>query len=421
MPRHAAFIVNKKGRTSMRKQTLENGVRVVVHPMNHTRSVSIGVWIEVGSRYETPEQAGMAHFIEHMLFKGTKTRSAKDLAIAFDRIGGNSNAYTSKEQTCYYTRVLDRYAIQAIDLLADMLWNSVFDPEEMEREKQVIAEEIHMVEDTPDDCVHEYLWETIFQSHLLAQPILGTQKTVASFTREQVVDFYQKAYHPSKVIISIAGNVDHALLDHLEKQFGTPNWERQELPTITPGTFHVGEIQKEREIEQVHVTLAWPSPSVLDADIYAIVLLQTMLGGSMSSRLFQSIREEKGLAYSIYCYQTSYVDSGVFAIYGGTSKDQLNELLEAVHECLDEVATNGFTAEELEDAKTQIEANLYLSLESSTTWMNRLARNEILYGTQQDVESYLEKYRAVSCEDILRVSQMFTKKPAKSIIQPYSS
>lgn len=418
---HAAFLVFLKGRISMTKLTLPNGVRVLTHPMEHTRSVSIGIWVEVGSRHEQPEESGMAHFIEHMLFKGTKTRSAKDLAIAFDTIGGNSNAYTSKEQTCYYTRVVDRYAERAIELLGDMLWNSVFDPEEMEREKQVIIEEIHMVEDTPDDIVHEYLWEGIYKNHPLARPILGTSETVASFSREQVCAFYNKMYHPSRIIVSVAGNVNDSLIQQIEKTFGAVEWENQEQEEVLPAPFYSVEIVNEREIEQAHVTLAWNSHSVLDEDIYAIVLLQTMLGGSMSSRLFQTIREEKGLAYSIYCYHTSYIDGGVFAIYGGTSTDQVNELLAAIDEIVKYICTTGFTSQELDNALAQIESNLILSLESSTTWMNRLARNEILYGEQHSVESYLEKYKAVTLEDILRVAQLFQNPKSCSILKPYAS
>lgn len=420
MPRHAAFVLLAKGRINMSKRILPNGVRVLSHSMEHTRSVSIGVWVEAGSRYESAKEAGMAHFIEHMLFKGTTTRSAKELAIAFDKIGGNSNAYTSKEQTCYYTRVLDSYAHQAVELLADMLWNSVFDPQEIEREKQVIIEEIHMVEDTPDDSVHEYLWAGIYDKHPLAQPILGTIETVNTFTQEELIAFYKRMYYPSRIIVSVAGNIDDRLLDTICQLFGSNHWDSQSIAPLTKGDFHPAAVCNEREIEQAHVTLAWPSTAVKDPSIYAIVLLQTMLGGSMSSRLFQAIREERGLAYSIYCYQTSYLDSGVFAIYGGTSTDQLTELLEAVDDILAEVVEKGFSETELQNAKAQIESNLLLSLESSTTWMNRLARNETLYGEQHTVESYLQKYQAVTSDDILKAAQLFTHPKAISIVQPYS-
>lgn len=402
----------------MTKHTLKNGVRVIVHPMSHTRAVSIGVWVETGSRHETPEQAGMAHFIEHMLFKGTSTRSAKDLAIAFDRIGGNSNAYTSKEQTCYYTRVLDRYTKEAIDLLADMLWNSLFDEEEMEREKQVILEEIHMVEDTPDDIVHEYLWEAMYPYHPLGQSILGTKETLLSFTREQILEFYKEAYHPSRIIVSIAGNLEEGLMSYLEEAFGEVSWDLPKEVTILPAAFQAATVKHTKEVEQAHLTLAWPSAGVKDEEIYATVLLQTMLGGSMSSRLFQEIRETRGLAYSIYSYHTSYIDQGVFAIYGGTSPEQMEELELAIDESIQQVLSEGFTETELENAKDQIVSNIYLSLESSTTWMNRLARNEILYGYQKSIDEYVNRYQQVTLQQIHQVSQLFTQESAKSVILP---
>ena len=211
------------------------------------------------------------------------------------------------------------------------------------------------------------------------------------------------------------------MIQQIEKTFGAVEWENQEQEEVLPAPFYSVEIVNEREIEQAHVTLAWNSHSVLDEDIYATVLLQTMLGGSMSSRLFQTIREEKGLAYSIYCYHTSYIDGGVFAIYGGTSTDQVNELLAAIDEIVKDICTTGFTSQELDNALAQIESNLILSLESSTTWMNRLARNEILYGEQHSVESYLEKYKAVTLEDILRVAQLFQNPKSCSILKPYAS
>ncbi|MFC4354467.1 M16 family metallopeptidase [Chryseomicrobium palamuruense] len=402
----------------MTKHILKNGVRVIVHPMSHTRAVSIGVWIEAGSRHETAEQAGMAHFIEHMLFKGTQTRSAKDLAIAFDRIGGNSNAYTSKEQTCYYTRVLDRYTKEAIDLLADMLWNSVFDEEEMEREKQVIIEEIHMVEDTPDDCVHEYLWEAMYPDHPLGHSILGTKETLASFSRDDVLAFYKDAYHPSRIIVSLAGNIEDDMIPYLEQVFGQVSWEEPQKSVLQPALFHATEVRNTKEVEQAHLTIAWPSSGVKDEQIYATVLLQTMLGGSMSSRLFQEIRETRGLAYSIYSYHTSYIDQGVFAIYGGTSPEQLEELEAAIHESVNHLLETGFTEIELENAKDQIISNIYLSLENSTTWMNRLARNEILYGYQKSIDEYVNRYQQVTLHDIEQVSQLFIQKSAKSLILP---
>lgn len=418
MPRHAAFSNVREGKRRMTKHILKNGVRVIVHPMSHTRAVSIGVWVEAGSRHETAEQAGMAHFIEHMLFKGTKARSAKDLAIAFDRIGGNSNAYTSKEQTCYYTRVLDRYSKEAIDLLADMLWNSVFDEDEMEREKQVIIEEIHMVEDTPDDCVHEYLWEAMYPNHPLGHSILGTKETLASFSRDDVLAFYKDAYHPSRIIVSLAGNIEDEMIAYLEQAFGQVSWEEPQKSALQPAHFHATEVKNTKEVEQAHLTVAWPASGVKDEQIYATVILQTMLGGSMSSRLFQEIRETRGLAYSIYSYHTSYIDQGVFAIYGGTSPEQLEELEAAIHESVNQVLATGFTETELENAKDQIISNIYLSLESSTTWMNRLARNEILYGYQKSIDEYVNRYQQVTLHEIEQVSQLFAQKSAKSLILP---
>ncbi|WP_313891218.1 pitrilysin family protein [Psychrobacillus sp.] len=401
------------------KITCNNGLRIVSEHIPHVRSVAVGIWVHAGSRYELPEENGLTHFIEHMLFKGTKTRSARQIAEEFDRIGGNINAFTSKENTCYYAKVLDHHAPYAVEVLADMFFNSLFDPTELEKERQVVLEEINMVEDTPDDIVHEYLWKAMFGDDPLGAPILGTLETLNSFTPDSIVSYMERHYTPENVVISVAGNIQEGFLEHIEKLFGD-----FELPSRVATEKSVPEItaaftEKFRETEQGHICFGYPGLSANSDNIYSLVVLNSILGGSMSSRLFQEIREEKGLAYSIYSYHSSYEDTGVLAIYGGTSSSQLEELKTSIQETIRLIEEKGFTETEIQNSKEQLKGNLMLGLESTNARMSRNGKNELLYGSHRSLDEVIESIDEVTLASVTALSkEIFSHEPAISIIMP---
>lgn len=385
----------------------------------YVRSVAVGIWVQAGSRYELPEENGLTHFIEHMLFKGTETRTAKQIAEEFDRIGGNINAFTSKENTCYYAKVLDHHAEHAVEILADMFFHSQFDANEIEKERQVVLEEINMVEDTPDDIVHEYLWQAMYENDPLGSPILGTEETLNSFTKEMILAYMKKHYTPENVVISVAGNIPEGLIQHIETLFSRLDKNNnEELHVATPNLKAVY-VENFRETEQAHLCLAYPSLSVKADNIYSLVVMNNILGGSMSSRLFQEIREEKGLAYSIYSYHSSYEDTGALAIYGGTSSNQLEELTKSIEQTIQSVLDNGFTEIEVSNAKEQLKGNLLLGLESSNARMSRNGKNELLYGEHRSLDEVSESIDEVTLQSVMDLAkETFSHKPAISIIKP---
>ncbi|SDM56858.1 Predicted Zn-dependent peptidase [Psychrobacillus sp. OK028] len=401
------------------KITCKNGLRIVSEQIPYVRSVAVGIWVQAGSRYELPEENGLTHFIEHMLFKGTETRTAKQIAEEFDRIGGNINAFTSKENTCYYAKVLDHHAEHAVDILADMFFHSQFDANEIEKERQVVLEEINMVEDTPDDIVHEYLWQAMYEENPLGAPILGTEETLNSFTKETILAYMKKHYTPENVVISVAGNIPEGLLQHIEELFSRLDNEIKEKIEVTTPILKEVHVENFRETEQAHLCLAYPSLSVKADNIYSLVVMNNILGGSMSSRLFQEIREEKGLAYSIYSYHSSYEDTGALAIYGGTSSNQLEELTNSIQETIQNVLEKGFTETEVSNAKEQLKGNLLLGLESSNARMSRNGKNELLYGEHRSLDEVSESIDEVTLQSVMELArETFSHKPAISIIKP---
>lgn len=400
--------------------TCQNGVRIVHEQIDHVRSLSVGIWVNAGSRYELQEENGITHFIEHMLFKGTKTRSAKQIAEAFDRIGGEVNAFTSKEHTCYFAKVLDHHGELALEILADMFFNSAFDPEEIERERQVVLEEIYMSEDAPDDDVHEILWGVMYPDDAIGRPILGTPETLATFTEEMIRHYIAKHYFPGNVVISLAGNITDELLAKVEALFG--QFEASSLAVIAEPSypeFHAGETSKTSDTEQAHVAISYPAINVKDPRMHSFIALNNIIGGNMSSRLFQEVREERGLAYTVFSYQSSYEDVGVFTIYASTSVQNLDTLLVQVNQTLFDVIVGGVTEEELFNAKEQLKGSFVLGLEGTEAHMNRNGTNELIHRRHRSVDEVLANIDAISMEQVDELIELILKaEPAIAIIGP---
>ena len=394
----------------------KNGLRIVLENIPSVRSVTIGIWILTGSRNETPENNGISHFIEHMLFKGTKQRTAKDIAEFFDSIGGQINAFTSKEYTCFYAKVIDSHKESALEVLSDMFFNSTFDEEAMEREKNVIYEEIKMYEDTPDDIVHDLLAQAAFAQHPLGFPILGTEKQLETFNRETVQEYMKKRYTPDNIVISVAGNVDESFIDIIEQRFGSFEGEIHEETSLTP--VFIGESQFiDKDTEQAHFCLGFRGLSIDDQSIYSLIILNNILGGSMSSRLFQCVREKQGLAYSVYSYHLSYLDQGLLTIYAGTGNDQLQRLKQTIDFTIDELVTKGVTDKELYNSKEQLKGNLILSLESTNSRMSRNGRNELLLKRHRTLDEMIHEIDSVTQTSIRQViDDIFKEKPATALI-----
>ena len=394
----------------MKKFQLANGLRVLIESIPTCRSVSFGIWVKTGSRNETPEENGISHFIEHMLFKGTKRHTAKDIADRFDGIGGNVNAFTSKENTCYYAKVLDRHLPIAVDLLADMFFESQFAEAELAKEKNVILEEIAMYEDTPDDTVHDLASKAAFGDHPLAYPILGTAERLAPMQPDDLRRYMRKHYRTDNTVISIAGNVDESVLDLIERHFGRFDVTGQDEPTAQP-VFRSDHLFHRKKTEQNHMCLTFPGCPITEPKLYAMILLNNVIGGGMSSRLFQEIREKRGLAYSVYSYHTAYSDSGLFTIYAGTAPKQTEEVYKLIMEQLEELAAKGMGEDELSRAKEQLKGNLILSLESTSSRMNRLGKNELMLGRHYTLDELLEKIDQVTLEDIAEMTDRIMRQP----------
>ncbi|MCC9087156.1 M16 family metallopeptidase [Bacillus pumilus] len=398
--------------------TCQNGVRIVLENNPTVRSVAIGVWIGTGSRHETPEINGISHFLEHMFFKGTKTRSARDIAESFDRIGGQVNAFTSKEYTCYYAKVLDSHAGYALDVLSDMFFHSAFDENELKKEKNVVYEEIKMYEDTPDDIVHDLLGKAIYGEHSLGYPILGTEETLSTFNGDSLRAYMDEFYTPDRVVISVAGNVDDTFIREVETLFGSYEGKGKKQPVEAP-QFHYDKLTRKKETEQAHLCMGFNGLPAGDKGIYDLIVLNNVLGGSMSSRLFQDVREDKGLAYSVFSYHSSFADNGMLTIYGGTGAKQLNLLSETILQTLDVLKREGITQKELENSKEQMKGNLMLSLESTNSKMSRNGKNELLLGKHRTLDEIIDEINHVTLDGVNNLSKrIFTEDYALSLISP---
>lgn len=398
------------------KKTLPNGVRIMAEKNDTVRSVAMGIWVKTGSRNEEAVENGISHFIEHMLFKGTETRSPQEIAEAFDRIGGQVNAFTAKEYTCYYAKVLDEHARIAVDVLQDMFFHSVFDEKEIEREKNVVLEEIRMVEDTPDDLVHDLLSEASFGRATLANPILGTEETLSTFNKKQIRTYMDRFYTGDHVVVSVAGHYDESLIEEIEEIFSEvkPSTQLFEVPAAEFVPIHKF---RYKETEQAHICLAYPGLEIGSEDAFGLVLLNNALGGSMSSRLFQKIREEQGLCYSVFSYHSSYEKIGTTTLYAGTQLAQLPQLTEAMAGVVNEFQLNGLTKKELDNGKEQLKGNIMLGLESTNSRMSRNGKNEMLLEKHKSLDELLDDINSVSLEKVNELARsLFETSPALSIV-----
>jgi predicted Zn-dependent peptidase len=392
-----------------RKDTLVNGIRVVSETLPKSRSVSIGVWVKVGSRHEPEEIGGISHFIEHLFFKGTGKRTAKDIAIEMDSIGGEMNAFTSQETTTYYVKVVDEHLPIAIDLLSDILVGSRFDPLEMEKERKVILEEIKGVEDTPDDYIHELFIGTVWPNNSLGRPILGTRETIRGMKHEDIISYIDRYYSPREIVISVAGNFDHGrLIDLLNSSFGRLSRTGVPKKEATPGFNRALSVRK-KQLEQVQLCIGCKGLPYAHEDRFVISALNTVLGNSMSSRLFQEVREQNALAYSIYSYATSYRDTGLLTIYAGTDPANVLQVVRLVMKELRKIKEEGITPAEESRVKNQIKGSLVLSLESSNRHMSRLARQEIYFGKYLSIDDIIKGVEKVTRERVQSLArQLFT-------------
>ena len=372
--------------------------------MTQVRSISIGVWLTRGSRHETADKSGIAHFVEHMLFKGTAARSAEDIAQAIDSIGGQLDAFTAKEYASYYIKVLDEHLPLAMDILADIVRNPAFSVEDIEREKKVVVEEIKMVEDTPDDLVHELFTQGFWENHPLGRPILGTRETVESFTADVLRDYFQQAYTAHNLIVSAVGNLEHERVRELvDDKFGSlaalGSVPGEQAPRVVPKV-----LIRNKELEQSHLCVGVSSYPQNHDDRYSSYLLNTLLGGSMSSRLFQNVREKRGLAYAVFSGLSAYRDAGSFTVYAGCSNDAVGQVIDLVVEELRGVKQAPVPDAELQRAKDHLKGSLMLSLENTASRMSHLARQEIYFDRQFGLDETLQGIERVTAADVQRVA-----------------
>jgi predicted Zn-dependent peptidase len=388
--------------------TLGNGVRVITEAMPHVRSVSVGIWIGTGSRRETPEQNGISHFIEHMLFKGTTHRSAEDIARSVDSIGGNLDAFTAKELVCYNTKVLDQHLSLAWDVLADLVLNPLFRPEDIEKEQGVILEEIKMEADSPDYLVHEIFSSNFWKDHPLGKPILGTRETVKRFDADMVRHYYSAVYAPQNLVVTAAGNLSHeGVVALVRDHFASLPAGGATPPEPTPSTHARIALRNKKALEQVHLCLGVPSYPLPHEERFGCYVLNTLLGGGMSSRLFQNIRERQGLAYAVFSELSPYRDTGCLSIYAGTSVESARQVVESIVKEFHDLKEHPVADEELRRAKDHLKGSLMLSLESTASRMTNLARQEMYFGRFFTLDELVESIEAVTAADVLRIAQTF--------------
>jgi len=384
------------------KITLPNGVRIVSEKMHHVRSSAIGIWLGVGSRYEKADESGAAHFIEHMLFKGTEKYTASELASIMDGIGGQINAFTSRENTCFYARVLDTHLNTAVDILTDMLFYSNLAPEDIESERNVILEEIDMYSDTPDDLVVERLVSRAFKG-ALGRPTLGKAATLKKMTSESLREFMNHHYTAANIVVSLAGSFTDAHLENISKIFSS-------LPSGKPSVFSKGSYTpvmtaKRKATEQNHICLAFPGMSALDENRYKLLLMSNILGGGMSSRLFQTVRETHGLCYSVYSFTSLFRDTGMLGIYTALNKETEAQALGLILDEVTKLLNDGVTEQELSLSREQVKSNVVMSMESSQSRMQKLGTGELLRGTSPSPDELIRRYDAVTREDILNTAR----------------
>jgi len=390
----------------IRKEVFGNGLVLITEPMRTLRSVALGVWMKRGSRHESQEQNGISHFIEHLLFKGTETRSAQDIALIVDSVGGQMDAFTTKEYTCFYFKVLDEHVDIAVDLLSDIVRHPKFIPDEVEKERKVIYEEIKMVDDTPDELVYDIFSESFWKNHPLGRPIQGTMRSVSRMDLDMLIRFFRDSYQPSNIMITAAGNLDHGrLADAMRRAFEPIRNSTTPIPIAAPGTTGAVVVREKKELGQLHLCLGVPCFGLPPERRYREYVLNTLLGGTMSSRLFQHIREERGLAYSVFSSVNSFLDSGNLLVYAATSPESGKEVVELILQEFSKLKKASVGAGELKMAKDHLKGSLMLSLESSSSRMSNLARQEFYYGRQFSVNEILQGIDAVTGEELLDLSR----------------
>jgi len=390
--------------------TLSNGLRVVAEPIGHFRSVSVGLWVGAGSMTELPQENGLSHFLEHMLFKGTERRSVRDIAEEMDSIGGQLNAFTSKECTCYYAKVMDDDLPIAMDVLSDLLLNATLDAGELEKERGVILEEISMVEDSPEDVVHELLSGAALDGSPLAQPILGTNEGIAAYQAGDLARYRDTHYRPDNTVLAIAGRYNAERLRALCEAHlaGFAARQTPELPE-RKRVFSPTLLRKEKDVEQLHLCIGFPGIEMGDPDIYPLSVFNNLFGGGMSSRLFQRIREESGMAYAVYSYPTAYLGAGLYTLYAGTSAQHVDAVLAMLREEVERVLADGVTQEEFIKARAQLKGGYILGLESASSHMSNIGRGELLLRRIQSEDEVIEKIDAVTIDDVTRIATSILK------------
>lgn len=383
--------------------TLANGIRIVTETMPHLESASVGLWFDVGARHERSDEHGLSHLLEHMLFKGTARRSARRIAEEIEDVGGYLNAFTTRDTTTVFAKVLSADLPLAIDLLADIVQNASFDEQELAREREVILQEIGQAKDTPDDIVFDYLQETAFPGQPLGRSILGTEATVAAFTRQSLIDYRARHYGGRNLVVAAAGGVSHAdIVSRIDAAFA--DLEAGASPGFAPARYSGGEHRDGRRTEQLHLTIAFPGAAFDDPEFYALQVFATMLGGGMSSRLFQKVREERGLAYSIYSFPESHRDTGLLGLYAGTAPEMAGELVELIAREMKSMAET-VTDEEIDRARAQLKAGLLMSLESSSARVEQLGRQMLIFDRPIGLGEMVDKVEAVDIAAIRRVGE----------------
>lgn len=395
--------------------TFPNGFRLAVDEMKEVETVSIGVFVNTGSRNETKQINGISHFLEHMAFKGTKTRSAKQIAEEFEGIGGRINAYTSKEKTVYYAKVLKQHAEFAVEFLADILQNSIFDEIELEKERGVILQEIAMTNDTPDDIVFDYFQETAYPNQALGRSILGPVKNIKKFTRDDFSNYIKKQYNYQNMAIVAAGSITENDLERWSQKYFN-SIEKNNIKTPEEGTYFGGDFKKEKKLEQINLVIGFQGLSYLDSNYYSAQILAMILGGGMSSRLFQEVRENRGLAYSIYAFNQSYYDQGLFGIYAGTTPQKTNELISATCDEIKKIC-EGVSEKELERVRTQLKASLLMSKESTSSRMQKLGSDILAFNRLISDQEIIEKVLEVKKSNLTELAErIFSSKPTFAAI-----
>ncbi|MCC3766629.1 pitrilysin family protein [Streptomyces sp. UNOC14_S4] len=425
--RTQTLLKGENGIGTVRRTTLPGGLRIVTETLPSVRSATFGIWAHVGSRDETPALNGATHYLEHLLFKGTAERSALDISAAIDAVGGEMNAFTAKEYTCYYARVLDTDLPLAIDVVCDMLTGSLIDAADVDAERGVILEEIAMTEDDPGDCVHDLFAHTMLGDTPLGRPVLGTVDTINALGRDQIARFYKKHYDPTHLVVAAAGNVDHAkVVRQVRAAFEKAGaLGRTDAVPVAPRSGSrairtAGQVELlNRKTEQAHVVLGMPGLARTDERRWALGVLNTALGGGMSSRLFQEVREKRGLAYSVYSYTSGFADCGLFGVYAGCRPSQVHDVLRICRDELDKVAAEGLTEEEITRAVGQLSGSTVLGLEDTGALMNRIGKSELCWGEQMSVTDMLTRIAAVTPDDIRAVARdVLGQRPSLSVIGP---